>query len=343
MIKATKRSRQLVEFLRRSLKGGKALVVMHDNPDPDCLSSALCLKGLFERIYGVPTVITHGGVIGRAENKKLVEECQIPLSPVTTLSPENFSFIALVDCQPRSGNVSLAPDVKVDMVVDHHPRRPGTRDIPWVDIRTRYGATATICWEYCAAHNLELSRIEATALMYALKTETRDLGMEAGPADRRAYMDLVSRSDFDLLFNVVHAKLSREYFRVLSRALEKARLHRDVMVSFLDQIGTPEYVAEVADMLLRLQGVSWSMVMGCYQNALYLSIRTNDRSASSGDVMVQVVEGLGSGGGHDMMAGGRIPLTALPGGAPELVETLTRRLLKTLRKRAAASGLLAHD
>jgi nanoRNase/pAp phosphatase (c-di-AMP/oligoRNAs hydrolase) len=343
MMKATKRSKQAAEFLKKTMKGGKALVVMHDNPDPDCLSSALCLRKIFEQVYKMPTTIGYGGVIGRAENRKLVSECGIDVERIGKLNFDDYQFVAVVYGQPRSGNVSLKPEMKVDMVIDHHPRRPATRDIPWVDIRTKYGATATICYEYCIAHNVELSKVEATALMYALKTETRDLGMESGPADRRAYMDLVARSDFEILFNIVHAKVTREYFQVLSRAMENAKVHNDVMITALNEIGTPEYVAEVADMLLRLKGVTWTMVTGRYQNALFLSIRTNDREANSGDVMSQVVQGIGSGGGHDMMAGGRIPLIE-PNSDPATVrEMLSQRLLKILRKRSAGSDLLGND
>lgn len=342
-MKATKRSRQFVEFLRGRMKKGKALIVMHDNPDPDCFASAMCLKRIFEQAYRTPTTLAYGGVIGRAENRKMLAECRIQVQRMDQIRLEDYSYTVTVDSQPGGGNTVLKSPSQADMVIDHHPRKATTRNIPWVDIRTKYGATSTITFDYCIAHGLDFSKNEATALMYALKTETKDLGAEAAPADRRAYMHLLPRSDFNSLYNITHAEVSKEYFIVLSRALEKARVHSDVMITTLGDIGTPEYVGEVADILLRMRGVDWTMVSGQYRNSTYLSIRTNDRVANSGEIMQQVLEGLGDGGGHDMMAGGCIKQVPEGMDTEKLDNELTGRLLRALRKRSQGSGLLREE
>ncbi len=341
-MKIPKKSMRFVDFLKARFagRGGRALIAVHDNPDPDTLAAALCLKRIFESSYGVEAVIGYGGIVGRAENREMVRLCGIPLERMARLDPKVFDYRATVDCQPGSGNLSLPPELPVDIVLDHHPRKPATRNIPWVDIRTKYGASATLALEYLLAHDLEPTRTEATALLYALKSETQDLGRESGPADRRAYFHLFPKADFSLLFDIVHAEVTKDYFRVLNRALENAKLHNDVLISSPGAVDLPDHVAEVADMLLRLKGIAWTLVMGRYNNQLFLSIRALRRDVDAGEIMQGLVDGLGNGGGHEMMAGGRVDLPSEGMTFEELETELSARFLKALRKRSPGAGLL---
>ena len=68
-----------------------------------------------------------------------------------------------------------------------------------------------------------------------------------------------------------------------------------------------------------------------YEVITILSLRTLDETVVAGDVMRQVVAGLGTAGGHGMTAGGQIdPLEGSAAVQRELETTLTRRLLETL-------------
>lgn len=339
-MKLSKKSRLLPDFLKENLTRGPVLIAMHDNPDPDCLASALVLKRIFEEAHGRKAHIACSGVVGRAENRALVEECAIPLKPVNDLRLGSYAFTVLLDSQPGAGNNFLPPDFRVDAVVDHHPRRAGvTSRFPWCDIRPDYGATTTIALEYLLAHYLEPSRKEATALFYALKTETQDLGREACPADRRAYFHLLPLADTAALFRIAHAQVPRDYFRVVARALDNARLHGDTLAARLGAITLPDYVPEVADLLLRLQGVQVTFVSGLHRNTLYLSLRTLSRELQAGEIMHRLVEGLGTGGGHDMMAGGRVEIHR-PEGAKAVERELVRRLLTLLSKKPNGLDLI---
>ncbi len=339
-MRITKRSQQFVTFLKQNLTTSKAVVVLHDNPDPDTLAAGLCLKKIFENAYKVPTTIVYGGIVGRAENRKMVQACGIQAQKVRNYKEDSDTFVAVVDTQPGVGNNVLEPTAKVDVVVDHHPRVRSTWKMPWVDVRPKYGATATIALEYLLAHNLELTKPEATALLYALKSETQDLGREASVADRRAYFYLFPKSDFNVLFQIANAEVTREYFQVLARALENAKIHNNVLVSALGEIEIADYVAEVADMLLRLKGVNWTFVLGRFKGAMILSMRTLQHDSDAGMVMKQVVEGLGTGGGHEMMAGGRIDEIKEVDGAEPMEEELSSRFLRALRKRSKGQELL---
>jgi nanoRNase/pAp phosphatase (c-di-AMP/oligoRNAs hydrolase) len=95
---------------------GPLVILPHDNPDPDSLAAALGLRCIFER-EGLHPVIAFGGIIGRAENRALVRELNIPLVPISDLPMSSAdTIIAMVDTQPGRRNNSL-PD---------GPRRPSS-------------------------------------------------------------------------------------------------------------------------------------------------------------------------------------------------------------------------
>src|SRR5207253_4839683 len=111
------------------------LIYMHDNPDPDALAAGLGLRSLIEKEIGAVVTLAHGGIVGRAQNRAMVENLKIPLTPVERVEPDSFDIIALVDSQPETGNNSLPPGHRIDVVVDHHPPRSASARAPWCDIR----------------------------------------------------------------------------------------------------------------------------------------------------------------------------------------------------------------
>ncbi len=127
---------------------------MHDNPDPDALAAAMGLKRLLEHELGVTVTLAHGGIVGRAQNRAMVEMLGIPLTPVEKVDPDAFDLIAIVDSQPDTGNNSLPPGHRIDVVIDHHPARAGSARAPWCDIRPELGATSTIVFDYLRARNI---------------------------------------------------------------------------------------------------------------------------------------------------------------------------------------------
>ena len=47
------------------------LVIMHNDPDPDAIASAVGLGYMLEKAEGIDVHIAYRGVIGRAENRAL--------------------------------------------------------------------------------------------------------------------------------------------------------------------------------------------------------------------------------------------------------------------------------
>ena len=282
------------------------LIYMHDNPDPDAMAAAMGLKSLVESTSDLRATLALGGIVGRAENRAMVERLKVPLIPAEVLNTEHFDTIAIVDSQPGTGNNSLPPDREVDIVIDHHPAREESAQVPWCDIRPELGATSTILVEYLRALNVPLETHLATALFYALRAETRDLGREATHAERVAYLFLLPLVDFHLLSRISQPKVPREHFAALDRALRSAQVWGDLVAVNMGSIAYPDLVAEVADLLLEWEGARFVLCCGCYGNHFYLSLRTEPSESRAGTLMRKLIAAEGAAGGHGTMAGGRL-------------------------------------
>jgi len=319
-----------LQSLLQVLDGPGPLVILpHDNPDPDALAAAATLRYLVSELLEKEATIALGGIVGRAENRAMLTYLNIKLVPVHELSLNGGTQVALVDTQPRRPNNSLPDEIVPTVVIDHHPAYGAYHGVPYLDLRDEYGATSTILTEYLEEANVDVESKIATALFYGISAETQDLGREATAADVEASHFLYPHTNKRRLAKIENARVPREYFRIFRKAIERATLYDRVVVSMLGDVQYPDMVAEVADFMLRLDQVEWAAALGVYQRQLYCSIRTTDRDANAGEILQRVLGGK-SAGGHDMIAGGRVPIGSDPRLRQQTVAAVRDRLLGEL-------------
>jgi len=311
----------------------RALLLTHDNPDPDSLASAWALGQLLEERAGLDVTVAYGGLIGRAENRAMVRHLRIPAQPVHRFQAEDFDVLGLVDTQPGIGNHSLPKQDLPVICIDHHPVRDNLGTSAFSDIGGDCGATSTLLVNYLRAAGVVPRPAVATALFYGIKSDTRDLGREVSPLDVDAYRFLIPLTDMPLVSAIEHPQLPREYFAVLAGALRRVRLHGNVAAVDLGKVYVPELVPEIADKLMAIEGVKWSMAAGDHDGQLYVSLRVNDKRMRSVTILRERVEKLncGSAGGHGSMAGARLSLEKLG----------KNQEARQRKRRALLSGLIA--
>ncbi|MCE9584728.1 MAG: DHH family phosphoesterase [Planctomycetes bacterium] len=323
-----------------TLSPGPVLILMHDNPDPDCFASACGLKYLFEKCGGVRSTIAYGGVIGRASNKALIGKLGLELRHVDQVEFAQFPRVVLVDTQPRGGNNSLPHDRIPDAVLDHHGMRKATRAVPFADVRTQYGATCTMVVEYLTEAEIEIPQSLATLLFYAIRTETQELGREASKADVEAYMELFPIADLEVVSGIERARIPVDYFEVWYRGMGAAKLFGNVATCPLGAVHNPDMIPEIADMLLRLEDVHWTFVCGYYSGQVIFSLRTTEEGLNAGALALRIVGKRGTAGGHDTMAGGRVTVSGAGEAPGVMAEELIQRVLKVLEIKAIGKPLL---
>ena len=306
MITNTEEIQQCYQKIEEALKSTKRLIVLtHDNPDPDSVSSAVTLAYIVKNKFKVPSFVRYGGIVGRAENRAMIRVLGLRVTPLSEADFKPGVDFALVDMQPGTGNSSFPRKRKPVIVIDHHSLRKTTK-ADFIDVRANYGATATILTEYLLESGLEIPSQIATALSYGISSETQDLGREAGEKDIQAYLALFPKSNKKLLASIEHPRLSREYFITLNRALHHSFVYKNAVATSLGEISNPDFVAFIADFMLRCERISWSLCLGRYKDKIIASIRTTNTKGEAGRFLRRLIGKKGTAGGHGMIAGGQI-------------------------------------
>jgi len=307
------------------------LIMCHNNPDPDTIASAAALKYIFAQTLRRKAVIGYEGTIGRAENRQLVRRLKIDMVRTKDLNFNDFSVIALVDSQPHTGNNAIPRKILPDIVIDHHPLRKDSTRCAFYDIRPRYGSSSTILTEYLKELDLTIDRRLATALYYGLKTDTNGLSRSFMKADMDAFNYLFPRIAPRTLAGIENPSIPKSYYLKFADAIARSVQYDDVMISYMGTLSTPDVTAEMADFLLRMENIRWTLCMGEFKDYLLLSVRTSRRGSMAGKIALRVVKGLGTGGGHEKAAGGKIVLKGLkPEERAQVAKKVADRFLKVL-------------
>jgi len=320
--------RQVDKMLRAAKGASNSVIVIQDIPDPDAIASAEALKRLLAAKCDVESVIAHQGIVGRAENRGLLHYLHLPLAQISDLNLADFDLVATVDTQPQFGNNSLPGEVPCNIVIDHHRDHEPPPGVDFVDIRPVYGATSTILTEYIRFSDVRLDVHLATALLYGIKSDTQDLGRESTQADIDAYLFLYPHADKAAISGIEHERVSRAYFLSLHEAIEQSRLYGPALICCAGRSCGPEIIAEVADLLMRLAGVDYVLCYGVCKDQIVMSLRADRKKGNAHGLIREIVEGIGTGGGHEMFAGGQV---ALGDASPEkVIATLEERFLTSL-------------
>jgi nanoRNase/pAp phosphatase (c-di-AMP/oligoRNAs hydrolase) len=306
---AERRLRCLLDAVRPARR---PLLQLQHNPDPDALASAFALRWLVHRVFQRDALIAFTGSVGRAENRAMMRYLKIQIIPAFKVDYPSHDFVAVVDTHPGSGTCRLPEGVQASVVVDHHPLDGELLPSYGVACSLHdpgYGATSTLVGEMLLANGLPVPKHVATALAYGIQTDTLDLARPVSPVDERVFAALYSIADKRLLGRIQRARVPEEYFRALERGLRRARIYDNAVTTHLGEVEHPDLVAEVADLLFRLEGMSWAFVTGAHENVLYTSLRSVESDVvDAGEVARAVAGSSGSGGGHETFAAAQIPM-----------------------------------
>jgi nanoRNase/pAp phosphatase (c-di-AMP/oligoRNAs hydrolase) len=236
--------------------------------------------------------------------------------------------VVLADCHPAATNHLLSGELAQPVaVIDHHSLEDRSPKLRFQDIRPRLASSAAIAVSYLKEQRVEPGHPLATALLYAIKTETAGRGTMFSHADRQAVSWLTARADPAQLADIENAPLSRAYFGDLLLALERTLLYGNVAFCDLPKAIGPEIVGEIADLLIRCEAIDRVLCSTTLNGDLLLSARTTKGHGNAADLLARALNGIGHCGGHAHRAGGKIVEGDAGMADDELVEKVRRRWL----------------
>jgi len=286
----------------------RVALLLQPDPDPDGIASGYALRAILGRNRTKAPLVSFGPVT-RPENRAMVSALGIEVKQVKPAELDQFDGLALLDVQPPVFGEPVPERLRrPDVVIDHHPERPGY-EARVRDIRPWYGATSSILTEYTRAADIDVHPRLATALLYGIKTDTQLFGRETSPLDITAFATLHSQHSPALLRRIERPALPQAGLRALGRALSRSTVEDGVHLLVLGRV-REDVIPQVADLGLQAEGAEWAVAAGTVGGDLVFSVRNVGHVRAAGDVVRAVVEGLGVGGGHRSMAKGIIPVKA---------------------------------
>jgi len=290
-------------------EGDELTIVCHNNPDPDCLASALALGRIAADAGIDERRILYSGDISHQQNRALVNLLEIELQefdPDIVRDREPGSLLAFVDHSVPGVNNQVPDGTLVDVVIDHHPS--DEIEARFQDHRADVGATATILTEYVRELETEVDDRLATALLFAIRRETLGFLRGATAAEYGAAGFLHEQADRDLLRQLSSPAVSSATVDAIADAIENRQVYGAVLLSNVGRTSERDALPQAADYLATLEGVGTTFVFGIVGDSIQLSGRTTDSRVNVGDVLHEAFDDAGSGGGHREMAGAEIPL-----------------------------------
>lgn len=110
----------------------------------------------------------------------------------------------------------------------------------------------------------------------------------------------------------------------------------DLVISYLGILKYPNSGAEIADILLRLQGVKWVICSGMYKHDIFL-LRSRSWKDGADNLAKLIIGKHGVAGGLDKMAGGQIRI--INRDPSQLLDQLTNGAIQQIRGDASMAGI----
>lgn len=280
----------------------RVLILLHNEPDPDAMAAGLALRNVLRRTRATAIIGTMQGVT-RPENLRMVDLLDIHIETMTVEEFANFDRIATVDVQPHYFQ-GLLP--RVDLVIDHHPEQAGYTAV-FKDIRPEYGSTCTILTEHLRAVDVNISERTATAMLYAIKSDTLFFARHTNRSDLDAFTFLYPLADAALIRKMEGAEITVERLEHVTRALATSRMKNQVFSAFLGETTREDFIPYTADFFLQVEGVKWAIVSGIVGGHLIIAVRNLGYSRNAGEFVKEFFGDIGSAGGHRALAKAVIP------------------------------------
>jgi nanoRNase/pAp phosphatase (c-di-AMP/oligoRNAs hydrolase) len=293
------------QYQRYLSDADRILIMLHNDPDPDAMASGLALRNVLRRTKTTAIIGALQGVT-RPENLRMLNLLDIHVDIMTPEAIREFDRICMVDVQPHYFGGLID---RVDLVIDHHPEQSGYTAV-FKDVRADYGSTCTILTEHLRAVDVNISERTATAMLYAIKSDTLFFNRQTNRVDIEAFSFLYPLADAAMIRKMEGAEITSERLEYVVRAHKSGRLVEQVYCAFLGMLPREDFIPYVADFFLQLEHVKWTVIAGIVNDSLVVSVRNLGYSKNAGEFARRFFGDIGNAGGHRAMAKAVVPMRA---------------------------------
>src|SRR5438105_1397583 len=316
---------KVIQYQRYLSDAERVLILLHNDPDPDALASGLAVRNVLHR---TKTTAISGAVQGvtRPENLRMVNLLDIHVEPVTADSVKDYDRVVMVDVQPHYFGGAID---RADLIIDHHPEQAGYTSV-FKDIRPDYGSTSTILTEHLRAVDVNISERTATAMLYAIKSDTLFFNRQTNRVDIEAFSYLYPLADPTLIRKMEGAEITRERLDYVLKAHASGQMAEQVFCAALGELPREDFIPYVADFFLQLEDVKWTVIAGVVNDTMSISVRNLGYTKNAGEFVRRYFAEIGNAGGHRAMAKAVVPMAAFRKRFGELTDEALSVKLRSL-------------
>lgn len=289
----------LIELLRNHT----VFIQTHNFPDPDALASAFGLQN-FLKYYGVRSTLCYYGRIDKLSTKRMLTTFGIEIFSKEELTDmKQDDFIINIDSQKYNANV-------IDLIgeevacIDHHPTFIEV-DYLYKDVRI-VGACASLIADYYVRCNVPIDENTATALCYGIKMDTADFTRGVTDLDVSMFAYLYKHADREKFSAMFTNTMEFNDLKAYGAAIESIQIFEQTGFAYIPFECPDALVAMISDFILSLNVVNVAVVYAVRDNGLKFSVRSELKEVNAGKITFEALKDIGSGGGHQAMAGGSI-------------------------------------
>lgn len=327
------RVRVLSQTLRELIiRANNVIIVGHKTMDFDCFGAAIGISRIVQNLKKPVSIVTYSGGIEKKLNQA-IELYQDDLSSLHTLIDEDRALselkqdtlVILVDHHNKSQTNAPKVIEKANKIaiIDHHRRTQDFEFNPiFAYIETSSSSTSEMVAEFFVyqSSQIELTDIEATIMFTGILIDTNHFSQRTGSRTFETAAHLRSLgADPAEADNLLKEDFSE--FDLRTDVLNRARKVGNYIVApYEDQVLSRAMISQVANNLLKIQGVEASFVISPLNDD-----RVGISARSKGNINVQVIMEDMGGGGHFSMAAVQKENTSVAAMTQELEEIILKR------------------
>lgn len=286
------------------LKGHVVYIQTHNYPDPDAMASAFGLQ-VFLKHHDINSTLCYDGTIEKLNTKRMIDVFGFQIYNIKDIPDmKEEDYIITVDAQKYNANITDFPGDEV-ACIDHHPT--------FIDCEYKYkdvrivGACSTLIAQYYKESNTPMDSNTATALLYGMRVDTNNLSRGVTELDIEMYGYLYPYLDETKMAAVNSSSMELADLQAYGAAISNIKIFNNIGFAEIPFDCPDALVAMVSDFILDLNVVEFAVVFATREDGLKFSVRSELASLDAGRIVKKALDGIGSGGGHALMAGGFVP------------------------------------
>ncbi len=312
-------------------------VLIYGSPDPDAVASAMALRELLNQTKPLSRCVFFATEhVIRYQNAEFIKEMKVDIEMLDKNRLKEFRLIAVVDAQPTFFGDALG-DIKPQIVLDHHPCRT-VWHASLADVRSDYGALATMMTEYLLVAKTRIPKRLYTALLYGIRSDTNNFERDVKLEDIGAYYFNFMRANRQLVRRIELNQVPDRFLKYFMSVYSHKKRFRERVVSFLGSVESADACVQVADFYIRIINVFHVVIAGLVKDRLIIIFRGDGYRHDCGAIAIRSFGSLGTAGGHRSAARVEIQLDRLKAVLGDNLsdESISNFLVQQLRRKKPA-------